>query len=167
MALTVEDGSIVENANSYASLATVKAYATARGITLGSDASIEVFILKAMDYIEGKRAEFQGMKVLNTQPLQFPRYYLVIDGFEFPYTEIPKELINAECQLVIEQFNGANILPTTLEPLVKVEKVGPLQTEYAVGANAFFEPNFAAVDLLLMPLLKATSSGFSLKTVRV
>ncbi len=169
MTLIVEDGSIVANANSYADLDYIKAYALARGATLSiDDAVIEQQVAIAMDYIEGKRNEYQGIKVDSTQSLQFPRDYLIIDGFDFDSTSIPKELKNALSQLIIEQTNGIDILPTSDEPAIKKETVGPISTEYAVNIGSIIKPSIPAVDLLLAPLLKNVStSGFALTTIRV
>lgn len=167
MALIVEDGSLVASANSYVSLVDIKAYAVNRGVTLGADSVIEAQSRKAIDYLEGKRSEYQGNKITYNQALQFPRYNLYIDDFEFPYDAIPNELKNAQCQLIIEQSLGVNILPTQSDPAVKSETIGPIKTEYAVNAGSLFEPHLLSVDLLLKPLFKTASSGFSLNVVRI
>lgn len=90
MALIVEDGTRVPGANSYVSLADFKAWADARGITYGSDATVEQQILRAMDYIEG--LNFVGFKETETQSLQWPRVNVVIDGFGLDASTIPAEL---------------------------------------------------------------------------
>jgi hypothetical protein len=167
MALIVEDGTIVANANAYADSDFIKEYALARGVTL-TDATIETKAIIAMDYIESKRNEFQGIKVSNLQPLQFPRLYLVIDDNQFPANQIPIELKNALSQLVIEQENGINILPTANKAPVKKTTIGPISKEYAVNPGEIFEPIIKSVDILLEPLLKSVSkSGFKLSTLRV
>jgi hypothetical protein len=121
-----------------------------------------------MDYIESKRNRFQGLKVSELQCLQFPRNYLVIDGYSIASNVIPKELKNALAQLVIEQFNGVNILPTITEAPIKKETVGPLSTEYAVNPGDLSSLSITAVDNLLEPLFKNVSSGgFSLTTMRI
>lgn len=168
MSLIIEDGTIVINAVAYADLTYIKAYATARGITLGGDTVIEQQVLIAMDYIESKRNRFQGLKVSEFQSLQFPRNYLVIDGYAVASNVIPKELKNALAQLVIEQFNGVNILPTVTEAPVKKEVVGPITTEYAVNPGDLSNLSIPAVDNLLEPLFKNVSSGgFALTTLRI
>jgi len=166
MTLVVEDGSIVANANCYADLATIKAYATARGIALGTDTVIEQQVIKAIDYLEGLRNRFQGNKVVSTQCLQFPRQNVWIDGFEILETVIPNELVKAQCQLVCEQANSIDIMPTQSEPAVKKEVIGPIETEYAVATGTITTPVMTAVDALLEPLFK-NNSGFTLTTVRV
>lgn len=90
MALIVENGTRVPGANSYVSLADFKAWADARGITYGSDATVEQQILRAMDYIEG--LNFVGFKETETQSLQWPRVNVVIDGFGLDASTIPAEL---------------------------------------------------------------------------
>jgi len=167
MTLIVEDGSIVTDANSYVDLDTIKAYALERLVTLGTDPVIESFAIKAMEYIESKRDQFQGLKVSGTQSLQFPRYYLEIDGYEFPSDSIPNILQKAQCQLVIEQTNGVDIMPTNTEPAIKKEVVGPITTEFAVSTGSYFEPFISSVENLLKPLLKQASKGFSISTLRV
>lgn len=168
MALIVEDGSIVANADSYVSLAEIKAYATSHGVTLGADTAIEVQAHFAIDYLESKRLLYQGMKVSENQSLQFPRYFVKIDGFDISETSIPKCLKNAQCQLVLEQASGVDLLPTQTEPAVKREVIGPISTEYAVSNGAINEPILLAVDALLQPLYKSTSgNAFSIRTVRV
>lgn len=166
MTFVVEDGSIVASANSYIDLAGIKAYASARGVTLGADAIIEQQSVKAIDYIEGLRNRFQGNKVSQTQSLQFPRYGIWIDGFEVAKTSIPNELVKAQCQLICEQANSVTIMPTQSEPAIKKEVVGPIETEYAVATGTITTPVMTAVDALLEPLFK-NNTGFTLTSVRI
>ena len=168
MALIVEDGSVVTNADSYVSLAEIKAYATLHGVTLGADSAIEIQAHFAIDYLESKRLLYQGTKVSEDQELQFPRYFVQIDGFDISETSIPKCLKNAQCQLILEQAAGVNLMPTQTEPGIKKETIGPMSTEYAIANGAINEPILLAVDALLQPLFKNTaSSGFSIRSVRV
>ncbi len=166
MTFIIEDGTIVTNANSYVTLAEIKAYAVARNITLGTDPVIESQSVLAVDYLESKRTQYQGSKVSELQELQFPRYNVKIDGFDIAETSIPNNLKKAQCQLIVEQANGGVLMPTQLEAAVKKEVVGPIETEYAVSVGAINQPVFSAVDALLEPLFN-TSSGFSLTTVRI
>jgi len=72
MALIVEDGSGVENANTYASIAYVQQYADARGIDV---VITEPHIITSMDFIEG--LSFVGTKISG---LQWARNKAKIDG---------------------------------------------------------------------------------------
>lgn len=167
MTLIVEDGSLMAGANTYASLDTIKDFALNRGVTLGSDSQIEVWNASAIDYLEGRRCEYEGQKVAQIQSLQFPRTGLVIDGFDFPSTAIPKELVSANCQLIIEQSLGIVLRPTQDGAVVKSETIGLIKTDYAVSVGSHPMPVMPAVEDLLAPLLKraCTGSGFSFMRV--
>ena len=168
MALIVEDGTLVLSANSYRDLDDIKAYAEARGVDLGmDDDAIEVWSNKAIAFLESKRKEYQGTKVISTQSLQFPRVDLTIDDFDFPSTEIPSLIADAQCQLIVEQCLGVDIMPTQKEPAIKSEKIGPIQTDYAVNPGNFFTPFIASVETLLEPLFKSNTSEFGIRFLRV
>lgn len=164
MALTVEDGTGVTNADSYVSLSEIRTYATNRNLTLpAGDAEIEALARSAIDYLEGRRLEYKGTKSSSSQSLQWPRTDLdedgiivgiEVDGFELGLTAIPKELKLAQCQLCIE-INTGDILPTSSSFAVKREKVDAIETEYAVkpGSESFI-PEMPKVEALLEPLFK-------------
>lgn len=170
--LIVEDGSIVTDANTFASVATVREYAELRGVTLPTgDDAVAVQIIKGMDYILTFSARFKGQLVDEAQPLPFPRDYVRFHGYTefFPNDEIPPQLIAALGQLCIEQTNGVELLSTSIPGLPVVrEKVDVIETEYAnpvsLGGLDYTQARMPLVDALLKSLL---NSGFSLTTVRV
>lgn len=169
MALIVEDGSIVANADSYIDLAYARAYATARGVTLpADDAEAEALAYKAMDYLEGKRAEYQGDKTdpLN-QELQWPRTGVKIDCTEVASDFIPKELKQAQARLMIEANAGVEIQPTRSGGFIVEDTTGPLTTKYSEKIGVGVEPTISAVDALLVPLFSSCGQRFALKTLRV
>lgn len=169
MALVVEDGSIVANADSYADLAFARDYATARGVTLpADDAEAEALAYKAMDYLEGKRGEFQGDKAdpLN-QSLQWPRKNVKIDCVDFPVDAIPKELKQAQARLMMEASAGVEIQPTRTGGFVIEDTTGPLTTKYSERIGVSAEPTITAVDALLEPLFKACPQGMALRSIRI
>lgn len=132
MAIIVEDGSIVTGANSYVTTAELTNYGTARGVTLATDA--EQLLIKAMDYIEA--LNYKGIKQLMTQPLQWPRVYVVIDGYYLNANTIPQQLKNGlmECAIAIDQ----NTDPLRNAPiLVSREKVDVIEVEYSPGSPQY------------------------------
>ena len=153
MPLIIEDGSIVTGANSYQTVAQMRAYALARGVTLSAvDADVEVLSFQAMDYLEGKRAKYQGCKTSEDQALQWPREVVYIDCYEIDNNVIPSELKNAQNQLVIEIHAGLTVLPTSQQGFATKEKVGPIEVEFSemLGTNVI--PTMTAVEALLRPL---------------
>ena len=155
MTITVETGSGTNAAaNSYASVATLQAYAEARGYTLpDTDAGCELLLIKAMDYIESRRSRFQGIKTSSAQPLQWPREWVIIDGYAINNDAIPTELIKAQCELAVAAYT------IDLQPTLQPSTVGQVKSKRIEGAVSidYFEsaaskyslPQFTAANGLL------------------
>ena len=161
MSLVIENGSLVANAVTYASVDDLRAFAAARKSTLPSDDdSLEAALIVAMDFIEGFRTDFKGLKVdpLN-QPLQWPRTGVLIDGAKFPATSIPKELIAAQCQLAIECAAGVDLMPTGDGRGIVREKIDIIETEYAPNNGGAPQPIFVKAKAFLDPLLNSGGTG--------
>ena len=156
MAITVETGAIVTGANSYVSTTDFTAYAAARGVTLTSGA--ETLLIQAMDYIES--LSYIGMKSTSTQPLQWPRINVYIDGYLFADDDIPQELINAQMQvgMAIDVGNGPL---TTVARSTKRELVGGLEVEYMDGAAA--TPIVRTINAMLWKIL---ANGFGFRVTK-
>ena len=160
MALIVEDGTGVSGANSYADLATIRAYAEARQVTLPADPNLEAFVLKGMDYLEGKKL---GLLAL-TWPL---------DGGtlcnKVPLAETLARLQQGLAQLCIEQQGGVDLAPTRTEAFVVEETVGPLTTKYSDkhGGGPGSAPDMPTVDNILGPLLAACGQARLFSTIRI
>ena len=145
--------------DSYCTLAELRSYALARGVTLSTtDATVEAQAIKAMDYIEARRDRFQGYKTDDDQALQFPREYLYIDGVLIDNDVVPTVVKNAQCQLVVDQYNGVDITPNhTSASLPVIQKtVGPLTTKYSDRYGANTTPYLQKVNDLLKPVYKNT-----------
>jgi hypothetical protein len=170
MALVVEDGTIVAGANSYNSLAELRAYASSRGVTLGVDSVIEAQSLQAMDYLES--LNYKGTPVEpDVQDLTFPRTGIHLDGRYLAADTIPKNLKSAQAQLVIELVNGTTFWSNTtagavLPDKVKKEKVDVIEVEYMTaedqGATQVLEvASMPQVHALLRRLLNSFAPTMS------
>lgn len=165
MTLIVEDGTIISGANTYSSLASLRAYALLQGVTLSAvDADLEADAIKAMLFIDGHRASFLGDKMTYEQLTQWPRTGAVIDGFVLLDTTMPPELASVQAELCMQLEAGVDIAPVgtvTINGAVKREKVGPIDTEYdtsEVGGGPAV-PDMPTVDALLAPLLHSRTSA--------
>lgn len=159
MALTVEDGSLVSGADSYISLEDARTYCTARGLSLSDeDATAEIQLRRAFDYLEMKRASYKGSKVDSAQLTQWPRTGVIIEGVEVDSATIPTELKNAQIQYAVAINSGLDLLPSSAgTPFVVREKVGALETEYSNSLATSGIPIVRIAEQLLEPLL--TSVG--------
>lgn len=132
MALIVEDGSLVSNANSYVSIDDFIAWADARGFTYESYPTIQQKILRAMDFIES--LDFIGEKSIETQALQWPRDYVFIDGYSIESNQIPKEVKIAVYEAVKLEIDGDSKMTAT-ERETLAEQIGDISVTYASSAG--------------------------------
>jgi hypothetical protein len=156
MALTIEDGTGVADADSYATVAELDAFAAARGFSSlpATDADKEVLLRLAFDYVEAHRGQFLGTKAnLGNEFAQWPREDVCLDGEDLAATEIPRELKRAQMQLAVDA-NDETLSPTGTGQAVIREKLDVLETEYAEGGSIAPQPIFAAANKFLAPLLK-------------
>ena len=170
MALIVEDGSLLEGANAFVTVSEVRAYASARTLSLpDEDSAIESSIIKGTDYIKSLRGRFKGNEIVAEQSLPFPRLYIVVNGFEVSSRIIPQGVKDACCQLTIESAAGADLMPTTNGRTTTREQVGPLVTQYDSNSAPDGSQIFAAAMSLLSPYMIGGDggSGFGLTSCRV
>ena len=168
MALIIENGSIVENANAFVSVDEARLYASVRGIILPElDSTIEASIIKATDYIKSIRNRFKGQEIVIEQALPFPRYNVYVNGFNLPSNIIPRGIKDACCQLTIESSAGLDLMPTTTGQITITEAVGPLEVEYAENSSADGTLNFNAANALLKPYFKGGGGGGGLTSSRI
>lgn len=133
MALIIEDGSIVANANSYVTAQEFEDWMTDRGYAVeGSQEKQEQHILKAMDFIESQN--FIGVKYTKEQPLQFPRDRVIIDGYSVEATEIPKELKDALFNAARADHDGNSKIEPVDRQTTK-EKIGDIEVEYSSNSD--------------------------------
>lgn len=156
MALIIETGAQIANAESYVTAADVTGYATKRGLSLSSvaDGPVEALIIRAMDFLEAQESRFQGSRVSATQVLAWPRQDVQLNGFDFPSDSIPKVLKNALCQLAIDA-DKLDLMPTTDGREVVKEKVDVIETTYAESNSSSPQPALTAFFNLLAPLLSS------------
>lgn len=155
MALVIEDGSLVAGANSFVTVAEVRAFAEVRASTLPvADGDVEAACIRAMDYINAFRDKFKGIKVAASQALQWPRVGASVDGFELAQTEIPGVLKDAQCQLAVDAA-ALDLQPSGDGREVIREKVDVLETEYRPGAGGNPQPALTKARAMLEPLLRS------------
>jgi hypothetical protein len=168
MALTVEDGSSVANADAFVSIADCDAYHTAKGNTAwtGDDDTVkEPAIRRATSYLNG--LNWLGSRVNGrSQALSWPRKDVTdAEGNEIATDELPQEVIDACCELALRELVEANSISPDFTPSDKIsrEKVGDLEVEYAGTSNSVrsVTPVIPVVDSLINQFL--VSGGSSTK----
>ena len=131
MTLIVEDGSIVAGAESYISVANADTYHSNRGNTswTGTTAAKEAALRKSTDYMmQVYRQRWQGRRVDADQVLDWPRYSVVVDGFDVDYDAVPTAVQNACAEFALRALSADLLADQTQGVLSKT--VGPLSVDY-------------------------------------
>lgn len=163
MAIIVEDGSGVTNANSYVSVAESQAYFTTKGITVTITEEALINATQYVDLVFGRR--FKGKMLSGTQSLQWPRTTFTYDFGTVASGTIPKELkitVNEAARLFIggtDLFN--DVVDGNIRSITNT-------VEGAVSQSiSYFAPNAtdprSNLGKFIAPLLEMSSA----QTVRV
>lgn len=159
MAFTVEDGTGVADANSYAALDFANDYFTERAVAgwTGADDVKQAALIRATDYIEGRFGQrFIGDKVDAAQSLSWPR----TDAGDYGEDEVPIKLQRATCEYALRALTAA-LAPDPLVDdsgvtVVTVrKKLGPLEKQLQVVGSGYPQliRAYPSADMLLNGLL--------------
>jgi hypothetical protein len=171
MSLIVEDGSARADSESYASVAQIDAYHSARGnaqwVALTSTEK-EQAARRACDYLtQMYHTKWKGARARYDQALDWPRIDVRLDDIGLgmfnafvPYNTVPQQVINATAEMALRAAAGE--LAPDLQRTVAEESIGPIKTVYAAGAPEYVR--YRSIDLLLKPLLAA--GGMGMRMVR-
>lgn len=155
MAVIVEDGTGVLNANSYGNEDGLNVYAKAIGVVL--EGSKTTLLLQAMQWLDNQ--PFIGIKATKEQSLQWPRLNVVIDGFDYASTDIPQQLINLQYEVAVSIFAGNDPLAEQ-EQKVKEETIGPIKTVYMDGDDGPVQVS-ASISMMVDKLIDAGKGGIN------
>lgn len=165
MALVVENGTGLSNAESYVSVAGADTRMSNLGNTNWTTLTTvekEQALRRATVYMaQAYRERWAGNRHTTTQALDWPRNSVVVDGFVVIESNVvPADVANACADLAFKAAAGD--LNADIERAVIREKVGPLETEYS--AHSPQTVRYRAIDMLLAPYL--TGGGAMARLVR-
>ena len=152
MALVVEDGTGVEGANSYLTVAELRAFAGDRGLTLPTDSEVEKLLVKATDYLELK--SYIGDRASDNQGLSWPRTQTANPYWQYDDL-IPTKLKTAQSLLAVEAMNGELTQATRPNEYIQT-KIDVLYIKYAKDDDRSAGLRYRAVDDLLASLVTIT-----------
>lgn len=165
MALTVEDGTGLAEADAYASIATVDAYATARSLSAwtGTDAVKEAAIREATVYLDTSYL-WKGSIEVETQALAWPREGATdregraVDG-------LPARVVDACCELAVLKMS-AGLVTSQSEAEVESLQAGSVSITYRAGSRVREADRFAWVDRILTGLYLGRSGSRAVVLVK-
>ena len=168
MTIVVEDGTQVNGANSYISVADADSYHTGMGNSAWlslTEAQKESALLQATQYMVAiYRLRWQGLRVSPTQWLDWPRIGVILKdtasffvdqrlSYTVPANVVPLVVTQA-CAILALKASTQDLAPD-LDPRTLVEKVGPIQVNYDRFSPQY--RRFRIVDLMLNAYLDATN----------
>ena len=168
MALIVEDGSIVPNADSYVSLADARTLAARYNLVLpADDTEAEAALRNGAVYIGLQEPMMCGSRVSPLQELSFPRQGVTLYGYPVATDFIPAQVIRAQVIAAVEYGNGTDVRASTDGRATSMERVeGAVTVQYfnngATGATTVIT---AAIDAM-RPLLCGLNNGSSFNVYR-
>jgi len=152
VALTVETGAGLPEADSYATTAELQARAAAYGGLLPPDTGAqEVLLRRAAVAMNAQR--WEGCRSTPYQPLAWPR--LGVPGVAMD--AIPLAVKQAQCALAVELYAG-DTAPEARGPVLR-ERVDVLEVEYAAPAAVAKDRQPSASLVLAGPYLRARSAA--------
>lgn len=144
MALIVEDGTGLPNADSYLSVADADAYHAAMGNTAWqplASAEKEAALRRATQYLD-TRYRWRGQRLTTTQALEWPR-----STAAWPV----RRLQDATAELALRAAEQGSLYADEGPAAVKSETVGPISVTYADAQSG--QVRFAIVEDLLAGLI--------------
>ena len=149
MAIVIEDGTGLANAEAYISVADADAYFLARGNAAWAaltTARKEEVLRDGSDYmaaVYGQR--WKGSRVTETQALDWPREDVSANGFDIDNNVVPGAVARANAELAVRASAGELLEDQGAQ--VKSEQVGPIAVTYMDGARQ--ATRYAFVDSML------------------
>lgn len=167
MALEVEDGTGKAAAESFISVADASSYHSARGNTawaaLSTDTVREQCLRKATDYMEqAYRSRWQGCRVGETQALSWPRYDVIVEGYDVDSDVVPTAVKNACAEFALKAAT-VELNPDLTQGVVS-ESVGPISVTYDKSSPQ--ATRYKAIDAMLSPYLQEAKGGAMMGLVR-
>lgn len=153
MALIIETGNQIPNANSYVTDLEYTDYATLKGLTVAATAELrEVDILAGADYILSREPSLQGYRVSSTQALSFPRVGVFLYGYAVNSDVIPVNVKNAQMEAAAYNTSGS-LLSNSEVTNTQTEKLDTLSITYFKGGSSS-NVNLQRVNVHLQPLME-------------
>ena len=157
MSLVVEDGTGLETANTYATIAEADSYHSDRGNSAWTEATepakTEALIL-ATEYLDARYYfRWKGFKKREKQALEWPRTWVYDrNGWLFASDKVPDRLKDAAAEAALKALTETLFPDITRDDMARRVTVGPITTEYKQSAPA--TKQYTKVDRLLRGLVQ-------------
>ena len=170
MALVVETGMGLADADSFISLEGARAFAAKYGITLpADDTAAEVALRQGCQYVELQQKLFSGSRLTATQALSWPRTGATnVYSFDYDDGYMPKQLGFAQVYAAAEYAAGTDVRATDDGKAIASEEVtGAVAVSYFNnGKTGGVVTITRAMDALSTLLVVPGNNGFEFRVGR-
>lgn len=134
MALIVEDGTGLVDAEAYLSVAAFRTFCGKFGYDLGAatDTELEIKLRLGAEFVDSE-FRYKGVRLVSEQAREFPRSGLV-DWSGIEVAGVPQRVIKANAELAFKAISGPLYEDLDRGGQIVSESVGPISTTYAAGA---------------------------------
>lgn len=174
MTLVIETGLGVSGANTFIDSTFADSYFSDRNNALwtGTTAVKQAAIISAAQFLNGLR--WKGTRVDPRHTMCWPRFGVPIEdwtvtghsnglpawasyGMYWSSTEVPIYVQYGQCEAALRYIQGTDMMPDLDRGgLTKIERVGPITTEYMSGAPAGVK--FQSVMAWIRPFIKSSNT---------
>jgi hypothetical protein len=139
MALTIENGSIVAGADSFAEASELVTYAANFGRTIPAGTPEQESLLRRA-YLQMDALPWKGQLASLEQTGSWPRYNVCRGGFTLASDSIPAQIKAGQMALATEIHADDLVDPETKVGAIESEKVGPISTTFAKASKSASKP---------------------------
>lgn len=165
MALIVETGAVVADADSYVSVDDARTIAAKYGLPLdGIDSEVEVYLRSGYEYVSLHESRFNGSRVSEDQTGSWPRVDATnIYGFDISPDSIPNQAIYAQVAAASEYSLGTDVRASSDGKMIASEEVvGAVKQSYFNNGKASSTVEITkSLDFLRPLFTRNGSNGFS------
>lgn len=157
IAVTIEDGTGIDNSNSVVTAQNVIDYCQVRGISGVTQDNAAIAAIKAMDVLISFSDQYIGTKAYANNFVPFPR----LKQPNYTSNEVPQTFVQCQLELSYQSLRGLSLEDDTSDSFLTERTIGPLtrkfkQKDRETGSLNKFGDKFAA---MITPLLSSSVSG--------
>jgi hypothetical protein len=166
MALIIETGVGIPDAESYTSVAEADDYHAKRGNGAWALLALErreQLLRQATDYMTVYAGAWKGSRGSAVQALEWPRLGASANGFPVPADQVPPAVKTACAILALKATASGGLTPDS-KPAVKRKKLGPIEVEYQdYSSNT---RRYRGVDAALAQYLRGGGNAYCARLER-
>lgn len=168
MALTVEDGTIIENADSYISLEDARALACKWGIDLPvNDLDAEVALRQGGAYIDMLEPSISGYRTDVSQSMTWPRTYACKYNIDVASDDIPNDIKLAQVTAAVTYGEGVDVRPLSDGLSIQSEEIaGAIKTSYFQNGKSSETIEITEAVDLMQPYFSSGANSISFEVSR-